>query len=82
MNLLELPQLFYVGCLLIYIANIASPSLVVLAWLYAVFRIAHSVVHLTYNNPVHRLYVFAASNTMLLVLWVVSAVALWGTNVA
>ena len=37
---------------------------------------------MTYNNPVHRLYVFAASNTTLLVLWVVSAVALWGRNVA
>ena len=82
MNLLELPQLFYVGCLLIYIANITNPSLLVLAWLYVVFRIAHSIVHLTYNNPVHRLYVFAASNTTLLVLWVVSAVALWGRNVA
>ena len=82
MNLLELPQLFYVGCLVIYSTNITSPTLLVLAWLYVVLRITHSIVHLSYNNPVHRLYVFAASNTTLLVLWVISAVALWGRNVA
>ena len=82
MNLLELPQVFYVGCLVIYSTNITSPTLLVLAWLYVVFRITHSIVHLSYNNPVHRLYVFAASNTALLVLWVISAVALWGRNVA
>jgi hypothetical protein len=82
MNLLELPQLFYVGCLLIYATNIASQSLLVLAWLYVACRIAHSIVHLTYNNPVHRLYVFAASNITLLVLWIVCAVQLWGRNLA
>ena len=82
MNLLELPQVFYVGCLVIYATNITSPTLLVLAWLYVVFRITHSIVHLSYNNPVHRLYVFAASNTTLLVIWVISACALWSRNVA
>jgi hypothetical protein len=82
MNLLELPQLFYVACLLIYAIGITSPTTVALSWLYVILRIGHSIVHLSYNNPVHRLWVFAASNTTLLVLWSVAALAVWGKSVA
>jgi hypothetical protein len=32
-------------------------------------RIAHSMVHLSYNNVVHRLSLFAASNLVLMVIW-------------
>ena len=82
MNLLELPQLFYVACLLIYAAGITTQTTVALSWLYVILRVGHSIVHLTHNNPIHRLWVFAASNTTLLVLWVVAAVAVWGKSVA
>jgi len=41
-----------------------------LAWLYVASRIAHSLVHLTYNNVIHRLAAFSASNLVLLLLWV------------
>ena len=82
MNLLELPQLFYVACLLIYAIGITSPTTVALSWLYVILRIGHSIVHITYNNPVHRLWVFAASNTILLVLWSIAALAAWGKSVA
>jgi hypothetical protein len=39
-------------------------------------RAAHSVVHLTYNNVLHRLAVFAAGNVVLLVIWIRFLVAL------
>ena len=82
MNLLELPVLFYVICIVAYSAGIANYTLLILAWLYVFLRLVHSVIHITYNNVVHRLYAFVASNTTLLALWVVGAVALAQKSVA
>lgn len=76
MNLLEVPVLFYVVCLLIYVAVLPSPVAIWLAWTYVVLRMLHSVVHLTYNHVVQRLLIFAASNCVLLALWVVAATRL------
>src|SRR3982750_307114 len=70
MNLLELPVLFYVGCLAFYVSGIVDAAAVVLAWTYVALRAAHSVIHLTYNNVFHRLTAFAASNAVLLALWI------------
>jgi hypothetical protein len=33
-------------------------------------RAAHSLVHLTYNKVFHRLGVYAASNVVLLMIWI------------
>ena len=76
MNLLELPVLFYVVCIALYITLSVDALAVALAWLYVVLRIAHSLVHLTYNNVFHRLGVYAASSVVLLALWVRFAAAL------
>ena len=76
MNLLELPILFYVVCIALYVTRTADDAAIVLAWLYVALRGAHSVVHLSYNNVFHRLAVYAASNVVLLVLWVRFLVAL------
>lgn len=69
MNLLELPVLFYVACLCLYVTRTVDTAAVVLAWLYVALRGGHSLVHMTYNNVFHRLAVFAASNVVLFVLW-------------
>lgn len=73
MNLLELPVLFYVGCLLIYVTGGASQTMVTVAWLYVALRVVHSVIHLSYNHVIHRLMVFAVSNFVLIALWVLAA---------
>lgn len=70
MNLLELPLLFYVVCLIIYVTGSINTSLLTVAWAYVALRVAHSLVHLTYNNVIHRLLVFATSNFVLVALWV------------
>ena len=70
MNLLELPMLFYVVCLAFYVTRSVSASAVTLAWTYVALRAAHSVIHLTYNRVSHRALVFAASNVVLVLLWV------------
>jgi hypothetical protein len=72
MNLLELPMLFYVVCVLNYVASPTVSALTLgLAWLYVALRAAHSAIHLTYNNVMHRLGVFATSNVVLAALWIV-----------
>lgn len=70
MNLLELPVLFYVACLTLYVTRTVDPVSVYLAWIYVALRACHSLVHLTYNNVFHRLTVYAASGVVLLALWI------------
>jgi hypothetical protein len=42
-----------------------------LAWTYVALRLGHSLVHLSYNNVLHRLVLFAVSNIVVAVmLWV------------
>lgn len=69
MNLLELPLLFYVVCLMACATGSNGDGLVPLAWLYVLLRVLHSLVHVTYNRVMHRFSVFAASNVVLVVLW-------------
>jgi|SRR5690242_4075306 hypothetical protein len=70
MNLLEMPVLFYVGCITAYVTHSAGAFLLAVAWLYVALRVAHSAVHLSYNNVYHRLAAYAASNVVLLVFWI------------
>jgi hypothetical protein len=70
MNLLEAPMLFYVASLVFYVtANVEQPVLI-LAWTYVGLRIAHTLIHVTYNKVFHRLTAFALSNVVLVMLWV------------
>ena len=73
MNLLELPLLFYVAMLLAQITATGSPLLVGLAWAYVALRVVHSLIHITYNDVLHRFLAFAASNFVLLGIWALLA---------
>jgi len=72
-NLLELPVLFYAGCLLAYAADLVSQPLVILAWLFVAARVVHTAIHVTYNYLWHRMPVFVAGYFILLAFWVVLA---------
>jgi hypothetical protein len=69
MNLLELPVLFYVVCLMFFVTNRVDMIVVQVAWVYVGFRLAQTLIHITYNNVVHRLTMFAISNFVLVSLW-------------
>jgi hypothetical protein len=62
MNLLELPVLFYIGSLRFLVAGKVDAVVLGVAWLYVGLRIVRSLIHLTYNNVMHRLIPFATSN--------------------
>jgi len=69
MNLLELPLLFYVACLVYLVIGRIDEFALALAWLYVALRIVHSAIHVTYNRVRHRLIAFAASNVVLVMFW-------------
>jgi hypothetical protein len=73
MNLLELPMLFYVVCMVLYITAGSSRLAVCIAWSYVVLRVVHSLIHLSYNGVIHRLSAFALSNAALISLWAIAA---------
>src|SRR5258706_11524862 len=69
MNLLELPLLFYVACLIYLVIGRVDEFAIALAWLYVALRIVHSAIHVTYNRVRHRLIAFALSNVVLVMFW-------------
>ena len=70
MNLLEVPMLFYVAGLMYYVAGKVDGVALAVAWTYVGLRAIHSLIHVTYNNVMHRLAAFALSNLVLAVSWV------------
>lgn len=70
MNLLEVPMLFYVAGLMYYVAGKVDGVALAVAWTYVGLRAVHSLIHVTYNNVMHRLAAFALSNLVLAVFWV------------
>lgn len=75
-NLLELPVLFYVICLVLYVTSNVDVIALYLAWAFVGFRLIHSVVHLTSNNVFRRLIVFAVSAFVLMAMWVRAFIAI------
>lgn len=65
-NLFELPVLFYAVCLYLYVTVQVDALYVSLAWLFLLSRMAHSVIHCTYNKVIQRFYAYLLSS---LVLW-------------
>jgi hypothetical protein len=68
-NLFEMPVLFYIFCLTIFVTQSVTLVFVYGSWLYVLLRVAHSVIHCTYNNVLHRFTVYAASSLLLFGLW-------------
>ena len=69
-NLLELPVLFYVVCIIAIILNQSAEYFIYHAWVFVALRYLHSYIHTTYNHILHRLYIFALSTLVLFSMWV------------
>jgi len=75
-NLFEMPILFYVGVIVLYVTQHVTLWSVTLAWAYVVCRYVHTVVHLTGNNVILRFLAFLVSTLILLVMWVLLLIKL------
>lgn len=74
-NLFELPVLFYALCLYLHVTGTAAQPDIVAAWVFLVFRIAHSTIHCTVNIVMARFVTYAIAA---LALWFMLARAVWG----
>lgn len=74
-NLFEMPLLFYVTCLLVMSIHLQGSLLQGLAWAFVATRVLHAIIHLTYNNVLHRMLAFVAGNLCVLAMWIVMAIA-------
>jgi len=69
-NHFEVPPLFYIAVLFLYVTGSVTPTAIVLAWLYFASRCVHSFIHLGNNNVSHRFIAFAVSGLILAGLWI------------
>ena len=75
-NLLEVPVLFYIGCLLAFVTHQSGVLVIGLAWAYVLLRVIHTLIHLGSNIVIWRFRVFALSVFALVALWVTLFVGL------
>ena len=69
-NLFEMPLLFYVVLLMIYVTGSTSLAFVILAWTFVGLRAVHAFIHLGRNIVLHRFLVFGLSVVVLLGLYI------------
>ena len=68
-NLFEAPTLFYAACLAAMVSHDSGTPALVLAWLYVLARVIHSIIHLGGNRVRYRLRAYFASWIVLVVFW-------------
>lgn len=69
-NLFEVPVLFYIVAILIFVTHKTDSFFCNLAWIYVFFRALHSLIHVTFNNVRLRFAAFLLSNATLMILWI------------
>jgi hypothetical protein len=80
-NHFEVPPLFYVAVLFLYVTGSVTPVAVALAWLYFASRCAHSFIHLGSNNVTHRFIAFAVRGLILTSLWISLLIAVASSSI-
>ena len=81
-NLYEAPVLFYTASIIAYVTQVGGFTIVFLAWAYVLLRYLHSYVHLTSNKVLLRFRLFALSQAVLVVIWIVVFISIVRQHVA
>jgi len=76
-NQYELPVLFFALCLILFLTNSVTLLAVTLAWVFAVSRIVHALIHLTFNHIMTRFSVFFIGVLSLTGLFILTARAVF-----
>jgi len=74
-NIMQLPTLFYVAAIFLYLADQVTVLQVGLAWTFVALRVVHSIIHSTYNRIIHR---FLAYVSGAICLWIMWGCFIWG----
>jgi hypothetical protein len=70
MNLLEVPVLFYLVCVLMIVTGDFDPIQLTLAWVYVAARFVHAVIYIGLNYVPARMTAYVCSCIALIVMWV------------
>jgi len=73
-NQFELPVLFFLVCILLYVTAGVNHVVLAAAWLFVLSRFAHAYVHVTSNRLKLRQRLFGAGFVFNFVLWLLFAV--------
>jgi len=66
-NLFEMPILFYTLCIYLYVTATVDWLYLILAWVFVVMRVLHSLMHCTRNVVIVRFGLYATAS---LALWI------------
>ena len=72
-NIFEFSVIFYFLVGVIVFIEIESTFLLICSWLYLLFRVVHSIVHICFNNTAARGAIWIFSQTALLLLFLGTA---------
>lgn len=75
-NQFELPVLFHIACLSLYVTQSVGTVSLAVAWVFVVSRYAHTAIHVTSNRIRYRQPAFIAGFVMVFVLWILLALHL------
>ena len=73
-NQFESPLLFYMVCIITYLAEASTAISILLAWLYVALRYFHSYIHIGSNYVPYRLKIFVVSLLIILALLILLVV--------
>ena len=73
-NFFEIPILFYLLCLVLYIIDDVSAIDLWIAWLFVLFKGIHSYIRITSNYVPYRAYSFNVCAFLLLGGWIILAI--------
>jgi hypothetical protein len=76
MNLLEVPVLFYVACLMMLATNACDAAQVALAWTFVGTRVLHAIIYMAWNYVPARFAAYVIGCVTLGVIWTRLAYAL------
>lgn len=77
-NLFEIPTIFYTLVLYLYVTHQVDAVYVIAAWVFAVFRIFHSIVHCTVNIILLRFWLYFVSTVAVWFIAIRATFRLWG----
>ncbi len=69
-NQFEIPMLFFAVCAFALLAGAADHIMVVLAWLFAISRLVHAGIFVTYNHIPHRFLVYLFGSLVVMAMWI------------
>ena len=73
----EIPFLFYVLCIVLYVFDDVSSIDIWIAWLFVIFKVVHSYVRMTSNHVPFRAYAFYGCAIVLFCGWVNLAIKIF-----